>query len=60
MFQSSRTTVITRYSEAGLRPKGKVMTVTFELNGEPHFTFTDGVSLAVECQTQAESTLLRC
>jgi predicted 3-demethylubiquinone-9 3-methyltransferase (glyoxalase superfamily) len=47
-------------SKAG--PKGKVMTVTFELdgqkftalNGGPMFKFTEAVSFVVRCETQAE------
>ncbi len=43
-------------------PAGTVMTVSFvldgqeftALNGGPHFTFTDGFSLFVSCETQAE------
>jgi two-component system sensor histidine kinase QseC len=43
-------------------PKGTLMVATFEidgqemmaLNGGPSFTFTQGFSLFVECQTQAE------
>jgi predicted 3-demethylubiquinone-9 3-methyltransferase (glyoxalase superfamily) len=62
IFPNSRITTTTRYGEAGPGTKGTVMTVTFELdgrefvalNGGPYFTFTDGVSLAVECETQVE------
>ena len=43
-------------------PDGKVMTGTFELegqrfmalNGGPHFKFTEAISLFVNCETQAE------
>ena len=43
-------------------PDGKVMTGTFELegqpfmalNGGPHFKFTEAISLFVSCETQAE------
>jgi predicted 3-demethylubiquinone-9 3-methyltransferase (glyoxalase superfamily) len=52
----------THYGEAGPGPKGSVMVVQFQLdgqdfvamNGGPHFKFTDGVSLTVDCKTQAE------
>ena len=59
-----RSDTSTRYGEAGAevsgRPKGSVMTVTFEiegqefmaLNGGPHFTFTEAISLMVKCETQ--------
>ncbi|MGH6879113.1 MAG: VOC family protein [Rhizomicrobium sp.] len=50
------------YSEAGPRPKGSVLSVTFELfgrefvalNGGPHYQFTPAVSFFVSCETQAE------
>ena len=57
---------MTRYGEAGAevsgRPKGSVMTVTFEiegqefvaLNGGPHFTFSEAISLMVQCETQQD------
>ena len=62
VFKNSRIGNVTRYGEAGPRPKGSVMTVTFELdgqefialNGGPHFKFTDGISLSVDCRTQEE------
>jgi predicted 3-demethylubiquinone-9 3-methyltransferase (glyoxalase superfamily) len=66
IFQNSRLTTITRYDEeaarASGRPKGSVMTVAFELdgqrftalNGGPLFPFTEAISLVVNCETQAE------
>ena len=66
IFKNSRMGLITRYGEAGAqvsgRPKGSVMTVTFEienqefvaLNGGPVFKFTEAVSFMVKCETQAE------
>ena len=44
------------------RMDGKVLTVTFEINGQklmglnggPHFKFTEAISLFVSCDTQAE------
>jgi predicted 3-demethylubiquinone-9 3-methyltransferase (glyoxalase superfamily)/3-methyladenine DNA glycosylase AlkD len=57
---------ISRYGEAGAeasgRPKGTVMTVTFQLdgqefmalNGGPHFTFSPAISFIVNCETQQE------
>ena len=66
IFKNSRLGHITRYGEAGAqvsgRPKGSVMTVTFEiegqefmaLNGGPLFKFTEAVSFMVKCHTQAE------
>ena len=66
IFKNSRITGMTRYDEEGAkaagRPKGTVMTVAFELdgqeftalNGGPVFTFTEAISLVVNCETQAE------
>ena len=57
---------ISRYSEEGAkvsgRPKGTVMTVTFQLegqefmalNGGPIFTFSPAISFIVNCETQEE------
>ena len=62
VFKNSRIRSVTRYGEAGPGPKGSVMTVAFELdgqefvalNGGSHFKFTDGISLSVDCKTQEE------
>ena len=66
IFKNSKIGNITRYGEVGAevsgRPKGSVMTVTFEiegqefvaLNGGPHFTFSEAISLMVKCETQKE------
>ena len=66
IFKNSKLGKITRYGEAGAevsgRPKGSVMTVTFEtrgqefmaLNGGPHFKFTEAISFLVNCETQEE------
>jgi predicted 3-demethylubiquinone-9 3-methyltransferase (glyoxalase superfamily) len=66
IFRNSKIGNITRYGEAGAkvsgRPKGSVMTVTFEiegqefvaLNGGPHFTFSEAISFMVKCETQKE------
>lgn len=66
LFKQSRIRNITRYGESGAevsgRPKGSVMTVTFEiegqefvaLNGGPMFKFTEAVSFMVKCETQKE------
>jgi predicted 3-demethylubiquinone-9 3-methyltransferase (glyoxalase superfamily) len=51
-----------RYGEAGPRPAGMVMTVSFQLegqdftglNGGPEFKFNEAVSLLVNCETQDE------
>jgi predicted 3-demethylubiquinone-9 3-methyltransferase (glyoxalase superfamily) len=62
VFDNSRIREITRYGETGPGANGSVMTVVFEidgreyvaLNGGPHFTFSDGVSILVQCETQEE------
>lgn len=66
IFKNSRLGPITHYGDAGAkasgRPKGSVMTVTFELdgqefvalNGGPLFKFTEAVSFMVKCATQGE------
>jgi predicted 3-demethylubiquinone-9 3-methyltransferase (glyoxalase superfamily) len=59
---TSRVRNITHYGEAGPRPTGMVMTVDFELeghaitalNGGPEFSFTEAISLAVNCESQQE------
>jgi len=66
VFSNSRITGITHYGEAGAeasgQPRGTVMTVSFQLegqdflalNGGPLFTFSPAISLIVNCRTQAE------
>jgi predicted 3-demethylubiquinone-9 3-methyltransferase (glyoxalase superfamily) len=66
IFNNSKIVSITRYGEEGAeasgRPKGTVMTVTFELkgqeftalNGGPHFKFTEAISFVVNCESQDE------
>jgi predicted 3-demethylubiquinone-9 3-methyltransferase (glyoxalase superfamily) len=62
IFKNSRVLSITRYGDEVPGPKGKVMMVNFELdgqafmalNGGPEFTFTEAISLYVNCETQAE------
>jgi predicted 3-demethylubiquinone-9 3-methyltransferase (glyoxalase superfamily) len=66
IFKQSRVGAITRYDDEGSkaagRPKGSVMTVEFELdgqkftalNGGPHFKFTEAISLVVNCDDQKE------
>lgn len=66
IFNRSKIGAVTRYGKAGAgasgRPKGSVMTVTFEiegqefvaLNGGPQFKFSEAVSLMVKCDTQQE------
>lgn len=66
IFPNSRIVHVLRYSDAGHethgRPAGSVMTAVFELdgqrftalNGGPHFTFNEAISLEVHCADQAE------
>lgn len=62
IFKNSKIGEITRYSGAGPRPEGMVMTVAFQLdgqefmalNGGPEFPFTEAISLYVNCKDQAE------
>jgi predicted 3-demethylubiquinone-9 3-methyltransferase (glyoxalase superfamily) len=62
LFPNSKITEVTRYGSAGPRPEGTVMTVSFELdgqpfvalNGGPHYTFNEAVSFMVSCRDQAE------
>ena len=66
IFKNSKIGKIARYDEAGEkasgRPKGSVMTVEFELegqefialNGGPIFKFTEAISFVVNCETQEE------
>jgi len=62
VFENSKILNISRYGEGGPGPKGSVMTVTFQLdgqeftalNGGPIFKFTEAVSFFVHCETQDE------
>jgi predicted 3-demethylubiquinone-9 3-methyltransferase (glyoxalase superfamily) len=63
IFKNSKITSVARYGDAGPGPKGVVMTVAFELdgqnfvalNGGPNFTFSAAISFFVNCQTQQEN-----
>jgi predicted 3-demethylubiquinone-9 3-methyltransferase (glyoxalase superfamily) len=62
VFPDSRITSKSYYGDAGPGEKGNFMTGTFELagqefmalNGGPSFTFAQGISLFVDCETQEE------
>src|SRR2546430_14916036 len=66
IFKDSRIRSIARYEEeaakASGRPKGSVMTVAFELNGQefialnggPPFKFTEAISFVGNCEKQEE------
>ena len=66
VFKNSRIVAISKYGEAGFeihrRPAGSVMTVAFELEGQPFtalnggplFKFNEAISLQIYCETQEE------
>ncbi len=62
IFQDSRIKSVSHYGDAGPGPKGNVMVVSFEINGQefaalnggPQFTFTPAISFLVNCETQEE------
>jgi predicted 3-demethylubiquinone-9 3-methyltransferase (glyoxalase superfamily) len=66
IFKNSKIASVTRYgedaAEATGRPKGTVMTVTFQLhgqefialNGGPQFSFSPAISFLVNCENQQE------
>jgi predicted 3-demethylubiquinone-9 3-methyltransferase (glyoxalase superfamily) len=66
IFKNSKIENATRYDEEGSkvsgRPKGSLMTVPFQiegqefvaLNGGPMFKFTEAISFIVNCETQKE------
>ena len=66
IFKNSKIGNVSRYDEAGAvasgRPKGSVMTASFQLNeqefialnGGPHFKFTEAISFVLNCETQEE------
>jgi len=62
IFSNSRITHVSHYGEAGPGPKGSVMVVSFELegqrftalNGGPIYRLSEAFSLMVECTEQAD------
>lgn len=66
IFKNSKIVTTCRYPDAGKeihgKPPGSVMTVEFELdgqpftalNGGPHFKFNEAISFQIECETQEE------
>lgn len=62
IFKNSKILSVTRHGDAGPGPKGSVLTVDFQLegqefvglNGGPHFKFTEAISLVVDCDSQKE------
>ena len=61
-FKNSRIVNISHYGEGAPVAAGTVMSASFvlegqefmALNGGPHFTFSEGISLFVSCETQEE------
>ncbi|HVI34521.1 VOC family protein [Phenylobacterium sp.] len=62
IFPNSKVGKIARYTEVGPGPAGTAVTVEWELdgqpfvgiNGGPHFTFSEAVSMEIRCKDQAE------
>jgi predicted 3-demethylubiquinone-9 3-methyltransferase (glyoxalase superfamily) len=62
IFPDSKILSTSRYGAGGPGPEGSLMSATFELagqefvalNGGPSFTFSQGISLFVDCETQDE------
>jgi predicted 3-demethylubiquinone-9 3-methyltransferase (glyoxalase superfamily) len=62
IFKNSKVGRVSRYGDAGPGPKGSVMSVTFQLegqeffalNGGPQYSFTPAISFFVNCETQQE------
>ncbi|MBD2703829.1 VOC family protein [Spirosoma sp. BT702] len=62
IFKNSSIKHVSRYGEGAPATAGSVMMVGFQLdgqdymalNGGPHFTFSEGISLYVDCETQEE------
>ncbi|TMQ69694.1 MAG: VOC family protein [Candidatus Eisenbacteria bacterium] len=62
VFKHSKIHKTTRYGDAGPGPKGSVMTISFQLegqdflalNGGPQFKFNEAISFMVNCDNQKE------
>ena len=62
IFPNSKVVKVLRYGKAGPGPDGSVMTVEFQLegqpfvglNGGPHFKFSEAISFVVNCESQDE------
>lgn len=62
VFPNSRIIEVSHYGEAGPRPAGTVLTVSFELdgqpftalNGGPQFSFDEAISFEIACRDQDE------
>lgn len=63
IFKNSKILAVSRYGDAGPGPKGSVMTVQFQLEGQEFialnggkqpFDFNESISFSVDCETQQE------
>ena len=62
LFKNSKILSVTRNGEGGPGPKGSVLVISFQLdgqqfaalNGGPTFKFSEAISLVVNCETQEE------
>jgi predicted 3-demethylubiquinone-9 3-methyltransferase (glyoxalase superfamily) len=62
IFKNAKILSTSRNGEGGPGPKGSLLIATFQLegqeyqalNGGPTFSFSDGISLSVSCESQAE------
>ena len=62
IFKISKIGTVVRCGDAGPGPKGSVLTIVFQLegqefialNGGPVFKFNEAISLSVDCKTQQE------
>jgi predicted 3-demethylubiquinone-9 3-methyltransferase (glyoxalase superfamily) len=62
VFKNSRRLDVLRNADDSAGPKGKILTIAFELdgqkftalNGGPHFKFTEAISFVVRCDSQQE------
>jgi len=62
VFKNAKILSTVRYGEVGPKPKGAVMIIDFELDGQrltalnagPEFKFNEAISLVVHCQDQKE------
>jgi predicted 3-demethylubiquinone-9 3-methyltransferase (glyoxalase superfamily) len=62
VFKNSKINKVLRCGDAGPGPKGSILTIAFQLegqdfialNGGPIFKFTEAISLSVDCKSQQE------
>lgn len=62
IFKNSNIDNITKYGDAGPKPKGSVMAISFHLEGQefialnsgPEYKFNPAISMSVNCKTQKE------